>query len=686
MANNPGAWFILYYQFKQNEPAGVTIGRQTMKRLICLFLLGLTSSNAWADATVELEPIVVTASRMAQHDYKIAGNVTVINRSQIEASNAQNVPDLLKESLGVSVFNFGTTKSANIDIRGFGETAPSNVLVLINDRKINSIDISGPDLSRIPVGSIERIEIIRGAGSVLYGDNAVGGVVNIITKQGRGNLTGSVGAKYGSYDTQGTDIKVSGLKNNISYFIYSNYNDQRGYRQNSDVLAKDFNTRLGYAFTDKISADLNVMWHEDDSGLPGSLSDSNLRTLGRRASTTESDFTSTKDRSFNLSLDINPWPEDIYFGDFVLDLSYRNRDVYSSYAGYNDSKQSIDTKGVGAKYIFDRTVFNKEVNFVTGIDYYDNENDLLGSNGSTADITISKGDMGIYSFLQYEAMDHVFVSGGTRYHKADYTFNNRGTGLFEQQDPSNWVSMGGMKYEYAKGSNVHFNVQQTFRYLATDEWYNSFTDVLNTSLEQQTGIQYEIGVKHNFADKVITQITPYLININNEIYFNPNNFTNSNYDKTRRIGVEVGNTVDVLKFIDVGFLDKLEFFSNYTYQNPRLNGGDSDGKYIPLASRHQISSGLIADFWGHFRTSLLTKYVGSRFAISDFDNVGSKLKPYYVVDSKLAYNADNFEVYAAVNNMFNELYDDSVVFISGLGNLHYPAAERNFTVGANLKF
>ena len=251
-----------------------------------------------------------------------------------------------------------------------------------------------------------------------------------------------------------------------------------------------------------------------------------------------------------------------------MDFTYRNRDVYDSFAGFSDTKRNTDTTGIAGKYIFDRTVFNKEVNFVTGVDHYDNENDILGSNGSTADITISKEDTGVYGFLQYEAVDNVFINGGTRYQMANYTFNNRGTGLFEKQDPSDWVSMGGMKYEYAKGSNMHFNVQQTFRYLATDEWYNSFTDVLNTSLEQQTGVQYEIGIKHNFDDKVTTQITPYLIDIKNEIYFNPNNFTNSNYEKTRRIGVEAGNTVDILKFLDIGYLDKLEFFSNYTYQKP----------------------------------------------------------------------------------------------------------------------
>lgn len=661
-----------------------------MKRImVCLMGIMMLSGAVpvWADITTEMDTVVVTATRIAQHNYKIAGNVTVITKEEIEASNAQTVPDILKESLGVSVYNYGTTKSANIDIRGFGETAPSNILVLINDRKINAIDLSGPDLLRIPIGSVERIEIIRGAGSVLYGDNAVGGVVNIITKQGQGNLTGQVNTSYGSYDRRGTDLEVSGIKNNISYFIYSRYNDQRGYRQNSDVLAKDFNTRLGYQFSEKISADLNVMWHEDDYGLPGSLSDSQLETLGRRESSTPNDFASTKDRSVNLSLDVNPWPGDIYFGDFVADFFYRNRDVYDSFVSLSsDTKRTIDTKGVAAKYIFDRTVFDKEVNFVTGLDYYDNENELLGSNTSTTNITISKEEMGIYGFLQYEALDNVYVNGGTRYHRADYAFSDRNTALDQKEDPNDWVSMGGMKYEYAKGSNVHFNVQQTFRYLATDEWYSSFNGVFNSNLDQQTGIQYEAGIKHNFADKIVAQVTPYWIDIDNEIYYDPRAYTNSNYDKTRRVGVEVGNTVDILKLMDVGFLDKLEFFSNYTYQNPQFNRGDNDGKDIPLAPRHQVSSGLTLGFWDHFRLSLLAKYVGSRFAISDIRNERSPLKPYYVVDGKVVYAADNFEIYAGVDNMFDELYTENVVFVSGLGSYHFPSPERNFNLGMKLRF
>ncbi|MCK4882091.1 MAG: TonB-dependent receptor [Candidatus Omnitrophica bacterium] len=667
------------------------------KSFICflMVLVGFTAQcqDAFADIETEMDTVVVTATRIAQHNYKIAGNVTVITKEEIEASNAQNVPDILKESLGIHIFDKNTSKTAVVDMRGFGDSATSNVLVLVNDRKINAVDISGADLIQVPIEAVERIEIIRGAGSVLYGDNAVGGVVNIITKKGEGEFSGKLGGVYGSYDTRGTDLEVSGEKNNVSYFFYAKYFDQRGYRQNSDVLTDDFSTRLGYAFSDKISMDFNFGWHEDRYGLPGGLNATELESMNRRESAEPENYATTKDKHFNLSFDVNPWPEDVYFGDFVLNLFYRDRDVFDDFFG-SQTDRATDTKGINVKYIFDHTIFDKEVNFVTGIDYYDHENDIIGKGSNAVDLTISKEEFGVYGFAQYELLENVFVNGGTRYHKADYAFSQRDVAIDEKQSPDEFVSMVGMKYEYAQGSNAHFNVQQTFRFLSTDEWYSSsnfpdwgITPNLNTDLEQQTGIQYEVGIKHNFNDKLIVSVTPYWMDLKNEIFFDPVKFVNTNYDKTRRIGVEVGQKVDLQKFFEIDFLDKLEFFANYTYQNPQFRDGANDGKDIPIVPRHQASTGIISEFFKNYHVSLMGRYVGSRFAINDTLNATSPIKPYFVLDGKVAYERDNFEVYLAINNILDRKYH-SYVAKSAFSSAkdYYPAAEQNFTFGANVKF
>jgi iron complex outermembrane receptor protein len=657
-------------------------------------LLVLTAGNACA--AVNLDDIVVTPSRMAQRNYKVPANVTVIDQDQIQHSTAQTVADILKEALGVSIYDNSTAKSSVIDIRGFGDTASRNVLVLVNDRKVNSVDISGPDLVQVPLEAVERIEVLRGAGSVLYGDNAVGGVVNIITKKGKGDLKGRVGGTYGSYDARSVDAEVSGSQKALSYFLYSKYDDARGYRQNSDALRKDFNTRFGYTLTDKLGTDIDIGWHEDNQRLPGGLTGAQLETLGRRGSANPDDFADTKDRYFKMGFDVTPWPQDIDWGKFVIDFDYRNRDVYDAFFSFGEfsTKRNIDTYGVTGKYIFDHEVFDRDVNFVTGVDYYDTNNDIVGSGANVDDITIKKKEIGVFGNAQLEAIDHLFVNGGTRYHQAKYDFHQHNVIVDQSQEPDVWVSTAGLRYDYGTGSNVFWNAQQTFRFLSTDEWYSTanfpgfgITPGLNLDLDQQTGVQFEGGIKHNFNNAVIVTLTPYQIDLHNEIFFDPVTFANSNYDKTRRRGIEFGQETDLLKFVSLDRLDKLEFFTNYTYQNAEFFKGAFDGNQIPLVARHEASTGLTLGFLKNYNVSFIGHYVGSRFAINDTANETPPIKPYWTVDTKLSYERGPLETFVALNNILDEKYYSYVSKSTfSTTKSYFPAPERNVTVGMSVKF
>ncbi len=656
----------------------------------------LSSVNVHADDTVYLDDIVITASRMAQRNYKVPANVTVIDSGEIEVSSAQNVPDLLKETLGVSIYDNSTAKSSVIDIRGFGDSASRNVLVLVNDRKVNNVDISGPDLVQIPLEAVERIEVIRGAGSVLYGDNAVGGVVNIITKKGRGDLKGRLGFDYGSYAARNTDIEVSGEKNNISYFGYSKYGEARGYRANNDSLSKDFNTRLGYDLSDKLSADLDMGWHEDNQRLPGGLTDSQLAAQGRRGTANPDDFANTKDRYVKLGFDVKPWPEDLEWGKFSIDLDYRNRDVYDAFFSFGEfsTKRNIDTYGVTAKYVFDQEILGKDVNLVTGVDYYDTNNDIIGSGSNVDDITIKKKEIGFFGYAQYEAFKDLYVNAGTRYHQAEYEFDQRNVIVNQSQRPDVWSNTAGLRYDYAQGSNVHVSAQETFRFLATDEWYSTanfpgfgITPGLNLNLEQQTGVQFEAGIKHDFNDAVIVTVTPYQMDLKDEIFFDPVTFANSNYAKTRRRGVEFGQQTDILKLVTLEKLDRLEFDTSYTYQDAEFLKGAYGGKDIPFVPRHEANARLTVGFWEHYNLSLIGHYVGSRFAINDTANATPQVKPHYLMDAKFTYDRKYLEAFVSLNNIFDEQYY-SYVSKSTFSSTKswFPAPERNVTVGMSVKF
>ncbi|MDP2921888.1 MAG: TonB-dependent receptor [Candidatus Omnitrophota bacterium] len=642
---------------------------------------------------VLLERIVVTPLRMEQSSYKSTSNVTVIGAGEIESSGAKSVSAVLQEKAGINTYNNSSDKTSKVDIRGFADTSVSNVLVLIDGRKVNSIDMSGPDWLQIPIESIERIEVLRGAGSVLYGDNAVGGVINIITKKGAGKFSGRAGTMMGSYRSRQDDIEIQGKEKQISYYLYSKYYSTEGYRANSALFEHDFNTRLDFDATDTVSMGLSAGLHKDDYGMPGGLDDqTELDQYGRRGSADASDFASTKDRFVKLSLDASPQLKEMDMGKFTLDYCYRNRDAYSwfYYGGWpTATKYKIDTRSFALKNVQNRNIMDRDLHLVSGIDYYDVKHTINGSENNTDDLTIYKDELGFYVYSEFEFVRALFLNAGARYERAKYRFDQqKATALYTTKTPSETVYSGGLKYEYAEGSNAYFNVQESFRFLATDEWYSTWTG-LNTNLKQQTGIQYELGIKHNLKDKFLVTVTPYIMDIENEIYVNPSPSPgqNENYDKTRRSGVELGMETDLRKFYDIPALDKLEFFTNYAFQDAEFRGGAYSGKQIPMVPKNQGNAGLNAGFMKNYILNVTGKYVGDRYAINDTGNATPKVKSYITMDTKLSYKRDAMEIYGSMNNVFNEKYSTYVAkSTSSAKKDYYPAPERNFEIGAVYKW
>ena len=231
---------------------------------------------------VTLEEVVVTATRDVQEIRKIPANVTVITREGIEQSNAQNVVDLLRNEVDIEVQDYyGNGKSASVDIRGFGETGPLNTLVLVDGRRVNEIDLSGVDWSQIPLDQIERVEIVRGSGSVLYGDNAAGGVINIITRKPEKPISVQAEGVGGSYGYYKGGTSVAGKWGPLSAILSASYQNTDGYRENGFLRAKDIGGKFIYDLNENLSFNLSGSFHQDDTGLPGGFPRSFMKWTGR---------------------------------------------------------------------------------------------------------------------------------------------------------------------------------------------------------------------------------------------------------------------------------------------------------------------------------------------------------------------------------------------------------------------
>ncbi|MDD5226654.1 MAG: TonB-dependent receptor plug domain-containing protein, partial [Candidatus Omnitrophica bacterium] len=182
---------------------------------------------------VAADVTVLEVTRTKDTTADVTRSVSVIDQEEIQNSTAKYVPELLKSKAGITVTNTtGNPKGMTVDIRGFGDTANRNVLVLVDGRRVNPMDISGPDWGAIPLEIVERIEIIRGPSSVLYGDNAAGGVINVVTKKAKPGVHAKAETEIGLHQYKRTGATVSGANDWANgLFHYENTQDD-GWRNN----------------------------------------------------------------------------------------------------------------------------------------------------------------------------------------------------------------------------------------------------------------------------------------------------------------------------------------------------------------------------------------------------------------------------------------------------------------------
>ena len=155
-----------------------------------------------------LEPVVVTASRGPQAVIDLLADVTSIGPEEIGRAGAQSLPELLQRQPGVEIVqNGGPGSVSGVFLRG---TNRGQVLVLIDGVRLASQSVGATSLEAIPLDQIERIEILRGPASSLYGADAIGGVIQVFTRRGTGELSGSATAGYGTYDTWSASAGMAG--------------------------------------------------------------------------------------------------------------------------------------------------------------------------------------------------------------------------------------------------------------------------------------------------------------------------------------------------------------------------------------------------------------------------------------------------------------------------------------------
>ncbi len=649
---------------------------------LCAFAATLHAQRApEATPATNIPPIVVQASRTGRTAAEMPANVQVITADEIARAGHQSVLDVLQKQAGLPIKNFSDNPTtASVALRGFGEAAHGRVLILVNGERLNNPDMSSPNLMRVPVQSVKRIEVIRGSQTVLYGDFAEAGVINIITDTSiDAKPATTLSASAGSYDTYSAHLSKQGtFEDGVTYFASADWNKTGGYRDNGDYESWNLDASVAKAWKGGQSVSLSTFYHDSEYGLPGSLSWQQFQDDPRQT-------LSPDDRAW-----FKTWGANLGGGaaagdngrlDANLSASRREADLRylgTSYASYRASE--TETYSFTPRYSNDGAIAGHDNQLIAGGDLrYDTS--LIDSHGKSYGFPydyawdFDRTSLAGYAKDEFFFTETLSLSLGARVERI-------GSRIANAADTTSYTDVeraydAAVLYRPSEAVKVFARAARYYHAPFIDETVG-WTGTPNTDLVPETGYSLEAGAEVAVAKEWTLGLTVYELASSDEIYYNPTTYMNVNApDDTRRQGVESKARWARDRVGSFGF--------TYDYADACFTEGDYDGKAVPLVPEHMLTANGEAYLTPQLIALGTVRYVSSQYSGSDFSNTQDKLADYGTLDLALRYEpgfAKGLSVLAGVDNVFGRDY----AYCSFYGTSYYPASGRTWKLCASHTF
>jgi iron complex outermembrane receptor protein len=664
-----------------------------------------------------LPEIVVSATATRTSNAIVGTSSTVITAEDIARSPAQTVQDIIAQTPGVqstSLYGGVNGTGSSVDLRGFGATATSNTLFLINGRRLNDLDLQGIDLSSIPLQSIERIEITRGgSGAVLYGDNAVGGVINIVTKTGAGGPPATFRAEggVGSFNQRLAAVSAAFNSGPWSTSAFANHVRTDGYRANNALEQNNALGELRYTTSD-FSAFVNISGDNQRLGLPGSRTVDpsiglNQLQTDRRGTNTPFDYADKQGTNITAGFTKSLWDG----AELIVDGGLRDKRQQAAYFGNVPlspfSASSFDahlqTWSITPRLSIKNAFFGLPSKILTGLDYYDATYDSdRGQYRGTPPVhvyNLSQKTLAGYWQQTIAVLPTTDFSYGGRVQsvkvEATDRLNPLAPGYFggvqalplDSTETQHALHVG-LEHRFNDVFSVFARAARAFRTPNVDERvasgpsYDAFFNPIpgTFALKTQTSVDVEGGLRIK-SGPFEMQTSVYNMDLTNEIRYDPVNFYNTNLDPTRRYGGETSSSIRLS--------DSLLLRSGAAYTRATFREGPFSGNDVPLVSRYTANAGVTWNVWQKYVVFDATARVwSSRFMDSDNANSQVKIPANGTVDVKLSGEIDQFFWSLSVINLFNAQYYDYAVASSFTPGRYgaYPLPGRTYLAKAGVTF
>lgn len=595
-----------------------------------------------------LDTMLVTATRTEKRDVDVPASTEIITYEDIVDSGSVNAMEAVSKMLGVDYNTYlpggsaQTSMTNEINVRGFSY----GTLILVNGNPINLNNTYVIDA--IPAEAIERIEVVKGGGSVLYGSEAQSGVINIITKK---KVSNKVRVGFGNYKQQQYNVAVSNDKLKINYDLkkwgyvkearYTAANTYTNLKESSNE-----NIGIGYNFNDQLSFEYN---HLDTEVSYESLKKDRLNSF------TDS---SNKQDLIQLNYNGNKTKGHAWFNKTKLD-----------YAG-SSARNLFENESFGADLQQNIELNNKSLLTVGGVYKREVYNSKL-KKGKPSIGKKARNQMGLFAQLDYKFND-----------KDNVIIGGRGTWTSSEsngQSYDNFSTSAQYIHKFDQDKSFYVSVAESFvmpsfKQMFPSSWVETKP---NPDLKPQEGINYEMGYKEisgNHAWKVALFHMDIKDNISATLN-KDDTYEYSNQD-FKNTGFEASLRVDASEKFDYD-LGLLVHNPKYKWDTDIRNGWHNKfGKY-------QITGGVGYKI-DKFRAKLTGSYIGDRYSSPSTMSYSYKLKPYFLTSLTATYSPDNnSEVSLLINNLLNRSDILSYSNKVGFGSLYTPT---NFMLSYTYRF
>ncbi|MGK5022454.1 TonB-dependent receptor [Janthinobacterium lividum] len=628
-------------------------------------------------ANKTLDKIVVTGSRFNSDPALQPIGATIITADEIRHAGITDVNQAIRKIGGVYGRQSLTgSPDFTLDLRGFGATASQNTVVVLDGVRLSENELTDPVLASIPIDSVERIEITRGGSSVLYGDGATGGVINIVTKRpgkqaGRGTVFAEVG-QLGQREVRGSAAQTW---NNVTLDAAVGKQETDNYRDNNEYKQTNFGGGAQWAGKD-VRAGVRIGSTRQDSRFPGSITLAQFDANPRQAKTLK-DFGSVDSDRYTAFAEGR-----LGTIDLAAELSHREKTAKSTYfSSFGPSASERKTKqNQFSPRLRHLGQFDGMLNeIVAGADFIKWD---LAVDASYSQAKAKQKSQAFYvrDELKFADPKNFRVAAGVRHETFDKDSVDPApfsTATYNiKQNLNAWDVQG--SFDVVPQVNLYAKAGQSYRVANADE--NGYTPIANKPLQGQTSHDLELGATY---DNSIVKLDARIFRhkLSNEIYYDPTAGesgwgANTNLDPTKHQGVELDASANIAADWRVS--------GHYQHVKATFTEGVNSGKELTLIPKNTLSTRLSWVPKDGQSADIGAQWVDSQRYGSDFANTcAAKVPSFTTFDARYARKFGAWEVAVNALNLTDKQYFTNAY--SCKGGI-YPSNGRQMKLSARYDF